>query len=69
METIEYKALGEMKKMLSNYGLQIVLQSLIDSLDELVSYKEDSKALPSKMILEVLKGVHKAYLFRNWGEY
>ncbi len=74
MATLEVKALPEVKKLFDLYGLQVLLKTLIQCIDDRINDRinedpyDKSKALPSKMVLEMLKGVYKAYLCRNWGD-
>lgn len=52
-----------MYNMLNEFGLQITLKVLIDSLDELIEKR--GKTSYSLLMLEALKGLHAGYIRRN----
>lgn len=58
----EEEALPKMKFILENFGLQITLKVLIDSLNYLMEKR--GKSIEALFVLEVLKGIHSGYCRR-----
>jgi hypothetical protein len=61
--THEEEALPKMKAFLDEYGLQITLKTLGDSLEKLMEKR--GKHVVTLMVLEGIRGLHKGYLRRH----
>lgn len=62
-KSLEEEALPKMEHILENYGLQITLKTLADSLKNLI--KKRGRSIEALLILETIKGIHAGYLRRH----
>lgn len=60
---MEAAALEKMQEILENFGLQITLKTLADSLEELI--RKRGPSIEACMVVETIKGLHAGYIRRH----
>lgn len=60
---MEAAALVKMQEILENFGLQITLKTLADSLAELI--RKRGPSIEACLIMEAIKGLHAGYIRRH----